>query len=256
MKRLDHFLTEIGLAPTRSKAQQLIEAGEVMVNVRGQWQSVTQSSFKADNLTAADVRLAADAQTLKYVSRGGLKLEHALKHLKLEVKGLRCLDAGLSTGGFADCLLQNGAASVFGFDVGHGQLHAKLESHPRLAHAEGLHVRDLAQHPQAAEWLRTGADLCVVDMSFISLTQVLPHLAPVLHPGSRLLALVKPQFETGAENLDGRGVVRDETLFDDVKSRVLHALAKYGFSIADYFPCAVKGQDGNQEFFAYARRSD
>jgi 23S rRNA (cytidine1920-2'-O)/16S rRNA (cytidine1409-2'-O)-methyltransferase len=239
MKRLDQFLVEVGLAPTRSKAQQMLAAGEV--RVRGQ--VITQASHKADGLSVDDIEIQGD--TLKYVSRGGLKLEAALAHLQLDVRGWRCLDVGISTGGFADCLLQHGAGEVAGFDVGHGQLAPKLNG--RVCSWEGVHVKDLATHCELQEWLALGVNLIVVDVSFISLLQVIPWL-----PKARLLALVKPQFEVGAAQLNGRGVVKDVALFDDVRDRILRQLQNCGFTSLDYFASAVKGQDGNQEFFAYA----
>lgn len=246
LKRLDHFLVEVGLSPTRSKAQQLIQAGEVLVK----GQVVTLSRHNVANLKAEDIQISTDAKTLKYVSRGGLKLEAALSHLKLNVKNWRCLDVGLSTGGFADCLLKAGASAIAGLDVGHLQLHASLRKDPRLKSWEGVHIRELANHQALQAWMAEGLDLTVVDVSFISLELVLPHL-----PHGRLLALVKPQFEVGPEHLNRRGIVGDESLFIDVKTRVLHALEKYGFSTKDYFACAVKGQDGNQEFFVYAHHT-
>jgi 23S rRNA (cytidine1920-2'-O)/16S rRNA (cytidine1409-2'-O)-methyltransferase len=208
-----------------------------------------------EGLTVADVEVSSSSQTLRYVSRGGLKLEGALKHLDLEVEGRRILDVGLSTGGFSDCLLQAGAAAVAGVDVGHGQLHPRLQGDIRLTAWEGVNVRDLENHHPLSAWLKSGVDLAVVDVSFISLEHVWPVLGRLMPPGARVLALVKPQFEVGAAHLNRRGVVdADPALFDDVKGRVLHALVRYGFSVQDYFPCVVKGQDGNQEFFAYAQR--
>jgi 23S rRNA (cytidine1920-2'-O)/16S rRNA (cytidine1409-2'-O)-methyltransferase len=254
MKRLDQLLVELGLAPSRSKAQQQIESGDVSVRVNGSWREVKQASFKAENLGREDVRLNPGSQVLKYVSRGGLKLEHALDRLHLDVKGFRCLDVGISTGGFTDCLLQRGAAEIAGLDVGHAQLHASLRGDPRIQAWEGVNVRRLPVHKELLEWLKGGIDLCVVDVSFISLEHVLPVLGEVLPAGTRLLALVKPQFEVGADHLNRKGIVDDPRLFDDVQGRVLHLAAKYGFSNEDYFPCSVKGQDGNQEFFMLARR--
>ena len=244
MTRLDRRLVELGLAPTRSKAQQMIAAGEVSVAGR----VITQVSFTG----SGEVTITLESSTLKYVSRGGLKLEAALAHLQLDVRGWRCLDVGLSTGGFTDVLLQSGAAAVAGFDVGHLQLHPRLQTDARLRSWEGVHVRDLPQHEELQSFIGAGLDLTVIDVSFISLIQVLPFLPPAQ---ARLLALVKPQFEVGAEHLNRRGIVSDAKLFDDVQDRVLHALQQRGFSKLDYFPSAVKGQDGNQEFFAFARRT-
>jgi 23S rRNA (cytidine1920-2'-O)/16S rRNA (cytidine1409-2'-O)-methyltransferase len=256
MKRLDQILVEMGLAPTRSKAQQMIQAGEVEIFDRNEWRSVHRPAHGVDERRSDRIRLKAGARTLKYVSRGGLKLESALDHLKLDVTGWNCLDVGQSTGGFTDALLRHGARQVAGFDVGHDQLHPSLRKDPRVVALEGLHVRDLQIHSRLLELIQGGLDLTVVDVSFISLTQVLPVLAKVFPPGGRILALVKPQFEVGPEGVGKGGLVTDEKLFDDVRSRVLLALGKCGFTERDYFPCAVRGQDGNQEFFVYAVRNE
>lgn len=252
MKRLDAVLVERGLAPSRTKAQAMIEAGEVSVAVAaGLWKTVTQSSYKIGD---HEIRIDPASSTLKYVSRGGLKLEGALKHLRLDVRGLRCLDLGLSTGGFADCLLQAGAIQVVGIDVGHDQLAEKLKTESKLKQFEGVNVRDLSKQLAIRELIAEGVDLVTVDLSFISLTLALPVLQEILPRGTRLLALVKPQFEVGASNLDKNGIVQDPKLFAAVEADVLRALEKYGFSTQDYFACGVKGQDGNQEFFVFASR--
>jgi 23S rRNA (cytidine1920-2'-O)/16S rRNA (cytidine1409-2'-O)-methyltransferase len=175
-----------------------------------------------------------------------------LKRLQFNVQNLRCLDIGLSTGGFADCLLQAGAAHVVGVDVGHGQLAEKLKTEANLKQFEGVHVRDIpACAPIRAE-LSNGVDLVTVDVSFISLTHVIPVLKEILPHGAKVLALVKPQFEVGPANLDKNGIVQDPKLFTQVQADILRAFEKYGFSIAEYFASEVKGQDGNQEFFIFA----
>ncbi len=247
MKRLDAALVEWGLAPSRTKAQNMIAAGEIEIHVAGEWTTVTDNSFNASNLTWEEVRVIDSAQTLKYVSRGGLKIEAAFKHLMLDPKGWRCLDIGLSTGGFSDFLLKSGAERILGLDVGHGQLHAKLEKDPRLKSIEGLNVKDMAAHDSVRAWLAQGVDFCAIDVSFISLVQVLPVVAALLPTGCSVLALVKPQYESGPQKVTPE-------LFNDVQSRVLHAADKCGFSSMEYFSSAVKGQDGNQEFFLLCRR--
>lgn len=247
MKRLDSALVEWGLAPSRSKAQAMIAAGEIEIEKDGAWVAVTDNSFNAARVTREQVRLGHGAQTLKYVSRGGLKIESACRHLGLDPAGWRCLDLGLSTGGFSDYLLQHGASAVLGLDVGHGQLHPRLALESRLTSLEGVNAKEIGSLPAVQEWLKLGVDLCVIDLSFISLTQVLPAVAGALPAGARVLALVKPQFEAG------RQTVTPE-LFDDVRSRVLHAADKCGFSAMEYFPSTVKGQDGSQEFFLWCRR--
>ena len=247
MKRLDAALVEWGIAPSRNKAQALITSGEIEVHLNGDWKRIRDNSFNASTLTWEQVRIVPAAQTLKYVSRGGLKIEAACKRLNLVPKGWRCVDIGISTGGFTDFLLQSGASSVLGVDVGHGQLHDKLKIDPRLTSLEGLHVKDMAANETVRAWVAQGVDFCVIDVSFISLIQVLPMVAEFVPGGCSVLALVKPQFEGGPHKVTPE-------LFDDVQSRVLHAADKCGFSSVEYFSSAVKGQDGNQEFFLLCRR--
>ena len=255
MKRLDAVLVQLNLAPSRTKAQRMIEAGEVEVLHNQEWKCIRQTSYMMKELNRELIRVPLESMTLKYVSRGGLKLEGALKHLRLEVQGWRCFDVGLSTGGFTDCLLRHGATSVVGVDVGHAQLATKLKTEAKLKHFEGVHVRDIPKHAEVLACLAPGVDLAVVDVSFISVAHVLPVLSEVLPRGARLLALVKPQFEVGAANLDKNGIVQDPEQFAFVQAQVLRDLEKYGFSSLDYFASEVKGQDGNQEFFAFALRS-
>lgn len=254
MKRLDQALVSWGLAPTRSKAQQLIKQGEVEVHQKGQWQKIEQTSFNVQHLRPEDVRLNESSNTLKYVSRGGLKLEAALDHLQLNVDGWRCLDVGLSTGGFADVLLGRGAAGVLGIEVGRDQLHPSLHQECRLTAIEGLHIKDAASDERVVSWLKNGVQLAVVDVSFISLKQVLPHLKNLLPPKAMLLALFKPQFEVGPEFLNKRGIVKDADQVSELRKKMSTALDQQEFSSLEDFPCAIKGQDGNQEYFFFARR--
>lgn len=247
MKRLDTALVEWGLAPSRAKAQALIKSGEIEVRGPEGWRPARDNSENAASLTWEDVRVVSGAQTLKYVSRGGLKVEAAFAHLKLNANGWRCLDVGISTGGFSDFLLKQGAAEILGVDVGQGQLHPQLAQDPRVKSIENLNVKDLATSKEVQEFVHKGVDLCVADLSFISLELALPPLSTVLSTGTQLLALVKPQFEVGRQTAT-------RELFDDVRGRVLRAADKYGFSLVEYFPSPVKGQDGNQEFFLYCRR--
>ncbi len=247
MKRLDSALVEWGMAPSRTKAQAMISAGEVEVKRAGQWQLITDRSFNAEGLRSEDVRVKEGTPVLRYVSRGGLKLEAAAERIGLQVRGRRCLDIGISTGGFSDFLLQSGASAVLGIDVGRGQLHERLRSEPRLTAIEELNVKDMGKDPRVKEWLNQGVDLCVIDVSFISLQAVLPILGALLPVGGELLALVKPQFEVGRQKL------RPE-MIEGVRNRTLHALANCGFTLKDYFPSGVKGQDGTQEYFVWAVR--
>lgn len=247
MKRLDVALVEWGLAPSRAKAQALIASGEVEVCIQGQWRPAESNNENVERLSPGQIRIVSGATTLKYVSRGGLKLEAAFAHLNLNPQGWRCLDVGMSTGGFADYLLKNGAAAVMGIDVGHGQLHSQLVGDSRIHSVENLNVKDLPKSKEVVKWIKSGVDFCVADLSFISLTLALPPLSTVLPTGTRMLALVKPQFEVGQQTVTGE-------MFDDVRSRVLLAADKCGFSEENYFASPVKGQDGNQEFFLLCRR--
>lgn len=247
MKRLDTALVELGLAPSRAKAQALIESGEIEILQDGEWRLARGKSEKAAHLTAETVRIASGAKTLKYVSRGGLKLEAAFQHLQFNPQGWRCLDIGISTGGFSDFLLQNGAKAILGIDVGHSQLHPKLAGDRRVTNVENLNVKDLSVSPEVTQWLKGGLDFSVADLSFISLTLALPPLSTILSTGTPLLSLVKPQFEVGQQTVTPE-------MFTDVQSRVLLAADKCGFSVQEYFPSPVKGQDGNQEFFLLCRR--
>jgi len=255
MKRLDLALVELGLAPSRSKAQQLIEAGHVEVFYSGEWKISTQSSQTLTAVSSDVVRVRKDTEILKYVSRGGLKLEGAVEKLGLDVRGWRCLDLGISTGGFADFLLQAGAHEVCGVDVGHQQLHPSLANNRKLKLFEGVHVKDLRQNKDIQAWLADGLDLCVADLSFISLISMIPEIARNLSVGSRFLGLVKPQFEVGAGNLNKSGIVKDQALYPEVEALCREALIAANFEVQEYFPSHLKGQDGNQEFFVYAIRS-
>lgn len=257
MRRLDHVLVELKLAPTRSKAQQLIEAGEVEVLVRREWTVIKQSSFSVQEPTLETIRIKENSETLKYVSRAGLKLEGALEHLKLDVSGFRVLDLGISTGGFSDCLLQKGAREICGVDVGHEQLHPKLSQDQRVLVLEGLNVKDIGSDRAVGEWLKSGCDLCVADLSFISLISVLSKIAAALPSNTRFLGLVKPQFEVGREHLDKRGIVIDDPhIFDSLRERMLREMEKCGLSKGEYFASRLRGQDGNQEFFIYCSRNN
>jgi len=247
--RLDQALKTWGLAPSRAKAKELITTGSVECLVNGHWQVVSSANHLVENRD--DVRLLNDL-LLKYVSRSGLKLEGALRYLSLDITGLEVLDLGQSTGGFSDCLLQKGAKRVVGVDVGHDQLHKKLLSDPRLVSLEKLNAKHLGQDERARRELSQGIDLCVADLSFISLEKVMPHVSPFLRPNAKLLLLVKPQFELQREQLNKRGVVADPSQYAVVEKKIHALLSGMGFSVSAYFPCEIVGQDGNQEFFVYA----
>ena len=254
--RLDVALTQLKLAPSRSKAQELIRSGSVEVFVKNQWQTIDDVSFSVDvdvdNLVNNVVIRIKPNEILKYVSRGGLKLQGALEHCALNVKGLICLDVGQSTGGFTDCLLAYGAQKVIGLDVGHDQLHSSLAKDPRVISFSGVNIRDAEQVAN----LKIEFDkiqLCVVDVSFISLKMVFPELRRWLPAGALVLALVKPQFELEAKDLNKNGIVKDDLLLHGVKAKISDLALENGLKILDYFVCDIKGQDGNQEFFLYAK---
>jgi 23S rRNA (cytidine1920-2'-O)/16S rRNA (cytidine1409-2'-O)-methyltransferase len=242
--RADQLLVERGLAASRSQAQRLIAAG-VQWRAGGGWKAVAKNG---DELPAgAELQLLDDAES-RYVSRGGLKLEGALRTTGLAVQGLRCLDVGQSSGGFTDCLLQQGAAQVTGVDVGHGQLHEKLRRDPRVVAIEKLNARELSAAQVGCDF-----DLVVGDLSFISLTLVLPALAPLLRAGGHLLMLAKPQFELQPGQIGKGGVVRDPALYPQVEQRLRDACASLGLAVLGWHDSPIKGGDGNREFFLHAQ---
>ncbi len=251
MSRADILLVEQGFATSRNRAQELIDTGRVYALVNGQKVVIKKASMKLESSTQLEV--APDPEALHYVSRGGLKLRGALDHLGLTVDGARCLDVGISTGGFTDCLLQGGARSVVGVDVGHGQLAKKLESEPRLTLVEGVNARDLSGAGLIDKNCGHKFDLIVADVSFISLTLVLPEFTAYLKDSASILALVKPQFEVGRDGIGKNGIVKDTSLFAGVESKIRAAVQSTGLVVEDYFESAIKGYDGNTEFFVYAR---
>ncbi|MBX3655019.1 MAG: TlyA family RNA methyltransferase [Ramlibacter sp.] len=251
--RADQLLVERGLASSRAQAQRLIGAG-VRWREGGDWKTVAKNRDELP--VAAELQLLDQAEA-RYVSRGGLKLEGALRSSGLEVSGWHCLDVGQSTGGFTDCLLQHGAAHVVGVDVGQGQLHPRVREDARVSCFEKVNARDPSAMNLVAETGRgeraTAAfDLIVGDVSFISQTLVLPALAPLLRTGGALLMLVKPQFELQPGQVGKGGIVRDESLFAVVERRIRECLATLGLSVQGWYDSAIAGGDGNREFFVYA----
>ncbi len=233
--RLDNLLLSRGLADTRAKAQALILAGRVLVD--------------GVPVTKAGALVAAEAEiTLKpapaYVSRGGEKLAAALDHFGVAPKGLVSLDAGASTGGFTHVLLLRGAARVYAVDVGYGQLDQSLRQDPRVAVLERTNIRLLAK-----EAIPEPIDLVTLDLSFISLTMVLPKILEFLAPGGAILALVKPQFEVGKGKVGKGGVVRDPKLQQEAVDKVSQVARNLGLEVSPAFPSPLKGPKGNQEYF-------
>ncbi|TFZ07240.1 TlyA family RNA methyltransferase [Ramlibacter henchirensis] len=248
--RADQLLVERGLAATRSQAQRLISSGLRWRDARG-WHAVAKNGDEVP--ATAELELLDDAEA-RYVSRGGLKLEGALLSAGIDSGGLRCLDVGQSTGGFTDCLLQRGAAKVVGVDVGHGQLHERLRTDPRVVCLEKVNARELDAAMLRQAGVEAGFDLVVGDLSFISLTLVLPVLAPLLAAGGRLLMLVKPQFELQPGQLGKGGIVRDASLYPQVERRIRDACAACGLEVLGWVDSPIAGGDGNREFFVHARR--
>ena len=242
--RVDQLLVQQGLAPSRSAARRLLDGGAVCwLGPRG-W----TVARKAGEDLPQNCRLeVTDDAELRYVSRGGLKLAAALVRTGISVQGFSCLDLGQSTGGFTDVLLSQGAVRVVGVDVGHGQLHPRLKSDARIIALEGVNARELraAQLPQARFELITG------DLSFISLTKVLPAVTPLL--AGELLMLVKPQFELQPVDIGKGGLVRDAAAYQRVETRIRTACEACALRVTDWFESAVAGGDGNREFFVRAQ---
>jgi len=238
-QRLDRFLVETGRVESREKAQALIMAGEVLVN--------GVKAAKAGQPVSPDTAIEILARP-PYVSRGGLKLERALDHFQIHVEGLVCLDVGASTGGFTDCLLQRGAARVHAVDVGSGQLDWKLRTDPRVKVYEGINARYLK-----AEVIPEPVDLIVCDVSFISVTLILPALAPLFRaPVTQLVILIKPQFEAGKGEVGKGGIVRDPAQHSAACERVERAVRQFGFTTG-IIESPILGAEGNKEFLLYAR---
>jgi 23S rRNA (cytidine1920-2'-O)/16S rRNA (cytidine1409-2'-O)-methyltransferase len=244
--RLDELLVARGLAPTRAQAKALIMTGRVRHG--------TERLDKPGKEYAADFELTID-QPPRYVSRGGEKLAAYLDRFALNLTGAHVLDVGASTGGFTDCVLQAGAASVTCVDVGHGQLHEKIRRDPRVTNLE----KNNARHLQPGELPRASYDALVMDLSFISLKSVLPAVWPFLRGGGTLIALVKPQFEAGKTEVDrGKGIIRDdavrERVLAEVRGFALQELA--GAELSGEMECPVAGADGNREFLLGLRRKE
>jgi 23S rRNA (cytidine1920-2'-O)/16S rRNA (cytidine1409-2'-O)-methyltransferase len=240
--RADQLLVARGLAPSRARAQALILAGKVFAGET----RIDKAGAMLD--AAADLRVRGDDHP--FVSRGGVKLAGALHAFALDPHGMRCLDLGASTGGFTDCLLQRGAASVAAVDVGYGQLAHKLRVDPRVLVLERTNARTL--EPDAIGGV---VDLVVVDASFISLSKLVPAIARCLRSGGELVALVKPQFEVGREEASrGRGVVRDPAVRTAAIAAAVGDVAAAGFTVVGTADCVIEGPKGNLEAFVHARR--
>ncbi len=237
-ERLDVLLVSLGLAESRAKAQATIMAGEVYVN----GQKADKSGMEVDITSNVEVRGSA----CPYVSRGGLKLEKALRNFGVDPTGYVCSDSGASTGGFTDCLLQQGASKVFAIDVGYGQLAWKIRNDPRVVVMERTNIRYVTP-----EDLGEKLDLSVIDVSFISLSLVLPVVKTLLKPTGQVLCLIKPQFEAGRDKVGKKGVVRDAAVHEEVLQNFISLAKSLGFTIRNLTFSPVKGPEGNIEFLAH-----
>lgn len=244
--RLDQKLVELGIARSRSQAKEMIEAGNVSLN--GELQ--LKASIKVSEGDSLKVK---ESELTKFVSRAGLKLEAALDRVKLNPSSLKVLDIGLSTGGFSDCLLQKGAQSVVGIDVGHDQLADKLKEDDRLVSFEGINAKELSKHSDVLEKIKD-VDLIVMDVSFISILKIIPEFSNCgFLKTPAILSLVKPQFELSKKDLNKQGLVKEESKYLDIKENIIFELKNLKYEVEDYFPSPIKGGDGNKEFFVYAK---
>jgi 23S rRNA (cytidine1920-2'-O)/16S rRNA (cytidine1409-2'-O)-methyltransferase len=241
--RLDTLLVTRGLVASRARARALILAGKVEV--------VGAPAAKAGSLVPADVDVRIVTPEHPWVSRGGTKLAHALDRFGIDVTGRLGLDIGASTGGFTDVLLQRGAARVVALDVGHGQIHWKLRSDPRVAVVEGLNARHLTR--QDLPQLGSGAGIVTIDVSFISLRHILPVVPTLLGGGADIVALVKPQFEAGREEVGKGGLVTDPAIHDRVIADVTAAAAAVGLARVNMTESPITGTEGNREFLLHFR---
>lgn len=239
-ERIDKLLVERGLAESRTKAQAMVMAGVVLIN--------EQRVSKPSDTAALDAQIrvkGADDPTSRYVGRGGLKLEAALRGFAIDVTGFTCLDVGASTGGFTDCLLQHGASHVFAIDVGHNQLDWRLRNDPRVSVREGVNARYLTSQDLDRKF-----DLAVMDVSFISARKVLPAIVPLLNQSGRIIILIKPQFEVGRGEVGSRGIVRDPEKHERVIAEVNEAAMELGLGPIAVIESPIHGADGNKEFLS------
>ena len=250
--RADTLLVQRGLAASRTQAQRLIGEGRVLVDGK----AIAKPSLE---LPADALLTVVEDESDRYVSRGGLKLAGALAHTGLAVTGRTCLDIGQSTGGFTDCLLQAGATQVVGVDVGHGQLHAKLKNDARVTALEGINCRALSAADLGDAMPTGGFDLIVGDVSFISMTLVLPQLPALLAADGDLLLLIKPQFEVGPHHIGKGGIVRDRSLYREVEGRFLDLARQLDLTAKAWLDSPITGGgvgniEGNREFFIWLKK--
>lgn len=242
-ERLDILLVNRGLAPSREKAKTMIMEGNVFVN--------NNREDKAGSMFPDDCQIEVKGNTLKYVSRGGLKLEKAMTHFGISLEGMVCMDIGASTGGFTDCMLQSGASKVYAVDVGYGQFAWKLRQDERVVCMEKTNIRYVTPND-----IDDALDFASVDVSFISLTKVLPPARELLKDHGRMVCLIKPQFEAGKENVGKKGVVRDPKIHKMVLDNFVSLVDNLEFRILGLTFSPVKGPEGNIEFLAHLTLDD
>lgn len=237
--RLDRLLVDRGLVESRERGQALIYAGQVLVNEK--------KIEKAGALVPEDADIRILGSQMPYVSRGGLKLEAALREFKIDVTGRTALDVGASTGGFTDCLLQRGAKKVYAVDVGYGQMAWRLRQDPRVILMERTNIRTL--DPML---ILEPVDIAAIDVSFISLEKVIPHVIKLLSHSGEIVALIKPQFEVGKEQVGKGGIVRDETSRRAAVESIVEFVCKQGLAVKGVMQSPITGQEGNVEFLIHA----
>lgn len=234
--RLDHYLRKAHPSESRHRIQELIRKGSVFVDgIR-----IT----KPGSLVAVDATITIDSSVMPYVSRAGIKLAHALDYFCIDVTGSIVLDAGLSTGGFSDCLLQRGVHKIFGIDVGHGQVHEKIKKDSRVVVMEKTNIKDVISLPDII-------DMVTLDLSFISVLKVIDGVHTLLRPGGRLVVLIKPQFESGIEHRGKKGIITDATVHTKVINDVTEGIIAYGFECKGIIESPIIGGSGNKEFLSY-----
>ena len=241
-ERLDVLLVNRGLAPSREKAKTMIMEGNVFVN--------NNREDKAGSTFPDDCQIEIHGKTLQYVSRGGLKLEKAMKHFDISLDGKVCMDIGASTGGFTDCMLQNGASKVYAVDVGYGQFAWKLRQDERVVCMEKTNIRYVTPSD-----IDDVLDFASVDVSFISLTKVLGPARDLLKDNGQMVCLIKPQFEAGREKVGKKGVVRDKKVHEEVINKVIDFALDIGFSIHNLEYSPIKGPEGNIEYLVYIEKT-
>ena len=237
-ERLDVLLVSQGLAASREKAKAIIMSGNVLVN--------GQREDKAGTMIDVKAEITVKGGQLKYVSRGGLKLEKAMSHFDLTLEGRVCMDVGASTGGFTDCMLQNGAIKVYSVDVGHGQLDWKLRNDPRVVCMEKTNIRYVTP-----EQIEEPAAFVSIDVSFISLTKVLPPVRELMTEDGEIVCLIKPQFEAGREKVGKKGVVRDPKVHEEVIEKVIDFASTIGLESRELEFSPIKGPEGNIEYLLH-----